>query len=422
MDKNKLKNSKTFCMAPWMTSHTWPDGRVFPCCTWDTSEVIGNINDNTLEEIWNSEKYKKLRLDMLSETPIKSCDRCYKMDNAGDLTYRKKINECLDKNFKYVEDTHDDGHSPNFNLHLWDFRISNFCNFKCRSCGLELSSSWFNDTKEMGELDKHKSALINVNDKSSFMDMLTPHYKCVEEVYFAGGEPLMMPEHYQIMDKLIELGRTDVVLRYSTNFSILKFKNSHVFDYWKQFPNLELMISVDGVKEIGEYVRKGFKHDIFVNNVNDFIKSRIKYKNLAFVVTYGSLNYLHMFDLVLNFLENGFLGNGIFDIYFSPIHEPKHYSCGYLPKKIKDKFKVRLESFTSELNAYTLSKKVINSIMEKLKMVYDTSNQNDYSFEHMENCKNLTIRLDRIRNENLIDILPYFKSYDDFTDNKNKLI
>jgi hypothetical protein len=274
----------------------------------------------------------------------------------------------------------------------------------------------------MGELDKHKSALINVNDKSSFMDMLTPHYKCVEEVYFAGGEPLMMPEHYQIMDKLIELGRTDVVLRYSTNFSILKFKNSHVFDYWKQFPNLELMISVDGVKEIGEYVRKGFKHDIFVNNVNDFIKSRIKYKNLAFVVTYGSLNYLHMFDLVLNFLENGFLGNGIFDIYFSPIHEPKHYSCGYLPKKIKDKFKVRLESFTSELNAYTLSKKVINSIMEKLKMVYDTSNQNDYSFEHMENCKNLTIRLDRIRNENLIDILPYFKSYDDFTDNKNKLI
>jgi radical SAM protein with 4Fe4S-binding SPASM domain len=163
MDKNKLKESKTFCMAPWMTSHTWPDGKVFACCTWDTSEVMGNINDNTLEEIWNSDKYKKLRLDMLSDTPIKSCDRCYKMDSNGDTTYRNKMNEYLDENFKYVEETKDDGYSPNFNLHLWDFRISNFCNFKCRSCGLELSSSWFNDTKEMGQLNGHESALINVN-------------------------------------------------------------------------------------------------------------------------------------------------------------------------------------------------------------------------------------------------------------------
>jgi sulfatase maturation enzyme AslB (radical SAM superfamily) len=254
------------------------------------------------------------------------------------------------------------------------------------------------------------------------MDMLTPHYKCVEEVYFAGGEPLMMPEHYHIMDKLIELGRTDVVLRYSTNFSILKFKDSHVFDYWKQFPNLELLISVDGVKEIGEYVRKGYKHDVFVNNVNDFINSGIKYKNLAFVVTYGTLNYLHMFDLVLNFIENGFLGNGIGDVYFSPIHEPKHYDCGYLPKKIKDEFQIRMSSFRSELSAYNLSEGFINSIMDKLKMIHDTSNQSEYTFEHMNNCANITMRLDKIRKENLMDITPYFKSYDDFTNNEIKYI
>jgi radical SAM protein with 4Fe4S-binding SPASM domain len=420
MDKNKLKESKTFCMAPWMTSHTWPDGKVFACCTWDTSEVIGNINDNTLEEIWNSDNYKKIRKDMLSETPIKSCERCYKMDNNGDMTYRNRMNEYLEDNFKYVEETHDDGFSPNYNLHLWDFRISNFCNFKCRSCGLELSSSWYNDTKEMGQLNGHQSALINVNDKSSFMDMLLPHYKCVEEVYFAGGEPLMMPEHYQIMDKLIELGRTDVTLRYSTNFSILKFKDSHVFDYWKQFPNLELLISVDGVKEIGEYVRKGFKHDVFVKNVNDFINSGIKYKNLGYVVTYGALNYLHMFDLILNFIENGFLGNGIGDIYFSPIYDPKHYDCSYLPKKIKDEFKIRMSSFRKELSEYKVSENFTNSIMDKLKMIYDTSNQNNYSFEYMDSCRDITMKLDKIRKEKIMDIFPYFKSYDDFTNNQIK--
>lgn len=332
------------------------------------------------------------------------------------------MNQYFDNNFKYVEETQEDGYSPNFKLHLWDFRISNFCNFKCRSCGLELSSSWFNDTKETGQLNGRQSALINVNDKSSFMDMLLPHYSCVEEVYFAGGEPLMMPEHYQIMDKLIELGRTDVVLRYSTNFSILKFKDSHVFDYWKKFPNLELLISVDGVNKIGEYVRKGYNHDLFVNNVNDFINSGIKHKNLAFVVTYGSLNYLHMFDLVLNFIENKFLGNGIGDVYFSPIHEPKHYDCSYLPKKIKEEFRIRMLSFRSELSVYNLSEVFISSIMDKLRMIYETSNQNSYSFEHMNECKNITMKLDNIRKETLMDIIPYFKSYNDFTYNEIKII
>ena len=68
-----------------------------------------------------------------------------------------------------------------------------------------------------------------------------------------------MPEHYQILDKLIELGRTNVKIRYSTNFSKFKFGKKHVFDYWKQFKNLQLWVSVDGIGKIGEYVRHGFK-------------------------------------------------------------------------------------------------------------------------------------------------------------------
>jgi hypothetical protein len=55
--------------------------------------------------------------------------------------------------------------------------------------------------------------------------------------------------------------------------------------------------------------------------------------------------------------------------------------------------------------------------MGKLKMIYDTSNQNNYSFEHMDNCRDITIKLDNIRKEKIMDIFPYFKSYDDFTNN-----
>ena len=76
-----------------------------------------------------------------------------------------------------------------------------------------------------------------------------------------------------------------------------------------------------------------------------------------------------------------------------------------------------MASFRSELKVYNLSENFIYSIMEKLQMIYDTSNQSEYSLEHMNNCRDMTIRLDKIRKENLIDMTSYFKSYDDFTNN-----
>ena len=38
------------------------DGNVVPCTQISNNElVLGNINENTLEEIWNSKKYKEFR-------------------------------------------------------------------------------------------------------------------------------------------------------------------------------------------------------------------------------------------------------------------------------------------------------------------------------------------------------------------------
>ena len=52
-DKNKLKESKTFCLAPWLSIHTWPDGKTYPCCVWNSGEPVGNINDESLDKLWN---------------------------------------------------------------------------------------------------------------------------------------------------------------------------------------------------------------------------------------------------------------------------------------------------------------------------------------------------------------------------------
>jgi len=410
--KEHLKKSNTFCIAPWLSIHTWPDGKTFPCCLWNSGDPVGNINNESLEQIWNNEKMKQTRTGMLKGEKISSCKRCYHLEDTGDISYRQRINKEHWDKINYIDSTDKDGNLNIMNLHLWDIRISNFCNFKCRSCGFGLSSSWYSDAVALGQTPE--KALININDKSSFMDMLEPHYDCVDEIYFAGGEPLMMPEHYQILDKLIELGRTDVNIRYSTNFSKMSFKGKHIFEYWEKFPNLELYISIDGVGKIGEYVRKGYDDKVFEQNVSDYKNSGIQHTDYAYAITYGALNYLHLFDMVLDFIKRDFidkeLDKGTRTLFFSPIDYPPHYDSAFLPNKFKVKFKERLEGFESELRKTEVSNRVIEDLISKLNTVYRRSVSKDYNHKEMSECKSITDRLDKIRKEKFFEVFGYVTS------------
>ena len=62
-------------------------------------------------------------------------------------------------------------------------------------------------------------------------DELEPYFGVVEEIYFAGGEPLLMEEHYRILNRLVDDGRTEeVTLKYNTNFSTMAYKKTNVLD------------------------------------------------------------------------------------------------------------------------------------------------------------------------------------------------
>ena len=417
----QLKKSESFCIAPWMTSHTWPDGRVFPCCLYNTDPSdykeddtlippFGNVNDSELKDIWNSPKYKEMRIQMLEGKRPSGCSRCYHLEENGGLSYREKFRKDFEHTFELVNYTKEDGHLDEMKLYSWDFRISNFCNFKCRSCGVDLSSSWYSDQISLFPEEKEfrKKGLISVTDKSSFMDMLTPHYQFVEEIYFAGGEPLMMPEHYEILDKLIELGRTQTRIRYSTNFSKLRFGKRDVFDMWRKFDNLSLYVSVDGVGEIGEYVRKGYNHNEFISNIKSFLSSDVGYHEFGYMVTYGSLNYLHLFDMLLEFIREGIIDTTIhpkqITMTFVPITQPSYYNCQFLPKWVKDKFKNRLESFQNELRQFDCDEYFINQMMEQLNNVYKRSISIEFNLDEMKKLKSFTDKLDVLRNEKFEDV------------------
>jgi hypothetical protein len=88
----------------------------------------------------------------------------------------------------------------------------------------------------------------------------------VEEIEFAGGEPLMDPIHYRVLDSIPH--PENVTLKYSTNLSIMKMGKHSVIDLWKKFKSIKLTISIDGHKELNAKIRRGSDWELLKSNIN----------------------------------------------------------------------------------------------------------------------------------------------------------
>jgi hypothetical protein len=75
--------------------------------------------------------------------------------------------------------------------------------------------------------------------------------------YFAGGEPMLMKEHWYILNKLVELKRFDVILKYTINCSTLSYAGKNAIDYWNLFDKKQIRItnSIDDIGQRLEYQR-----------------------------------------------------------------------------------------------------------------------------------------------------------------------
>jgi MoaA/NifB/PqqE/SkfB family radical SAM enzyme len=298
-----LKDSKTFCIYPWIHLHAYPTGEAYPCCHAEMGVgQVGNCRENTLEEIYHSESMDRLRDNMLNERPSPACQRCYEQEESGFFSGRRSANK---------HHGHHIGQLANndFKMTYWDIRFSNLCNLSCRSCGHIFSSSWYQDQAKLaGPAWAHNNTALNIagRNKDDMWQQLVPHLDYVEQIYFAGGEPLMMEEHYNILDELERRGRFDVRLIYNTNFTHTKLKDREVFDYWRKFKSVAVGASLDAMGPRAEYIRRGTDWHTVERNRRAMIE---QCPNVDFYIspTLSILNALHLPDFHRNWVEAGLI-------------------------------------------------------------------------------------------------------------------
>ena len=420
-----VEGNKTFCMAPWTHTYLSPQMERRLCCSsLEKSENFKQYIDSSgpgtkkikltkLEDHWNSDYMKGIRKDLMAGKTIPQCEVCnYRLLSVA--TYRTHFNTLFEKQIdEAYEKTRDDGHTD-MEVTSWDYRFNNLCNFKCRMCGDMLSSSWEaeerihnmwdpNDPSQMWmrkdikeEIDKFHDTVI-VNEFKKAVEL-----KTIKEIYWCGGEPLMWKIHWESMKRIIELGYQDEVsIRYNSNMSKINYFGLNLFDdLLSKFPYWNILASIDGAYDVGEYVRTGLNFKEWFANMKygrKFVKNR-KQLRMDFTITLpGIVGLSEMLDIA-DELDIDILAKRVFGFKASTLWSPMCLPRNLLDDLVDEFIDKNKKRLTRHIYFYTALKDL------KEKPTYDKMFPTEYK-EGLKKGKQRIIKLDKIRNTNIENIL-----------------
>ena len=420
-----IQKSKTFCLHPFTGLATREDGAVKVCCR---SAPIGDIKDNTLEEIWNNETMCKVRQQVLNGERPDVCKPCFDLEDQGVMSLRQRhiTNHSPESRMNLypnaLDDLRDDYTMP-FELPTMEIKLNNLCNLKCRMCN-PLDSTQWKDWDQVTEFyKKENNYLIPVVEKlvdtpgkyigpfdnsdnwwNSF-EKLLPYFRRVE---FAGGEPLMDPYHYKILDRLAEYGE-NIELKYATNGTTLGIKGGRtIHDYWPKFRSIAVNVSIDGIYDVYEYIRGNGKFSEVEENVKVF-KSFPNVSRVVGAFTVQANNILQISKVIEYFLEE----MGII-FYSHRVNYPMALSAQVIPEMLKTKVINELEQMKSKVLDYKLVQE--NEIIKKvtLQQIQDNINfiqAKDMHNTHWSDCVAFNKALDETRNQDFLKTNPEFANY-----------
>jgi len=388
-----------FCSIPWIHAATKTNGTSRVCCLMSNHTSGGltghNFKDHTIEEIHNSEFTRKIRKQFLAgEKPVE-CETCWtKEDNGGKSrrTFTNRMYKDVIDYDKAVKLTSPDGSTTQMPVY-WDLRFGNLCNLKCVMCGPQSSSMWYKDWAKVHNTDHFYDSGTKINmadvskqqrkDRASdydwwesehFWEQLDQYKDQLEHVYLVGGEPMLIENHYNFLQKLIDAGvSNNVVLEYDTNITNV---HQRAIEQWKHFKKLILRCSIDDYGEQNDYIRfpsKWYKLNENIERINELLQNT----QVEISITWQMLNAFTFLKLLDHFND--------YPINIRILSNPDMLDAKHLPKQAK----------LGIINTYSTSKHKdkISHLVNYLNNNIDYDN-NPYS------CVEFLEKLDKIRGTN----------------------
>jgi len=385
----------TFCVLPWIHLYVGTDGNVLPCCQADHDFAMGNIKEQSIDSILKSTKFNQLRENMLNGQRTKECQRCYAEEDSGLPSARTYHNSrWTDFTPSKINFT---SSIENFNPVYLDIRLSNICNLKCRMCSGYFSSAIEQEEIELfGSVKSRESSMRLKQRKNSVKEILN-YLPQAEKIYFAGGEPLLSEEHYDMLDALIACGNTDLEIIYNTNFTTLAYRERNVLDLWKHFSNVKIGASLDAHGNVAEYVRHGTIWKTIESNL-DIVKTHCPQVEFTVTSTVGLLNAKSLMELQKQWHTTGQLE--IYKFSLSVMISPPHLTVTALPLNFKNQLDKDITAHIAWCKNNGADKLAIQWA-NVLKYMWSQ----DHS-HHLSEFRRLTKLMDVYRKESLAQAIP----------------
>jgi len=356
----------TLCMAPWTHTYLSPQTERRMCCASrepaqnfqqyiDTRAGTGRYIPITLDEHWNGEHMRGVRRRMMAGETLPECDVCNSKLLNTDV-YRSYFNHLFGHKYNSIWDSTDESGHTTMQPVSWDYRFSNLCNFKCRTCGDMLSSAWESEQRQHNMIDwanpknqwmvpeiKHEiERFQNEQVEAEFSKAVEEHR--VEEVYWVGGEPLMYEQHWRYMKRIVDLGDgQNVYARYNTNLSRVDYRGINLYrDILGRLRDWQICASIDGSGRIGEYIRTGLDFGRWLENFKRGVEisTHKRQMRIDFTLTLPGLFEVQSMTQLGEELGVDTLAKVIFsfspDIILSPLALPRELLEPWLDELIPD--------------------------------------------------------------------------------------
>lgn len=301
--------------------------------------------------------------------------------------------------FERVNNTLPDGTVVESNIPLLDIRFSNKCNYKCRICNSSNSTQLYAEELSLGRIPPSQAKIEKpASNELAFWNSYLSLLPGVKRLHFAGGEPLMMEEHYNALEHLVTIGHTDVTLSYNTNLSNLRYKRYNIVNLWNQFKKVDVWASLDGMNAVGDYQRKGQDWTTIESNIRH-LQTHASTVLFGIDITVSVLNIFHI-PLFYQFLvEQQLVTPERVNLYF--LRDPEYFCVTNLTPSLKEKAATLYTTFTNNYLNCTAGTVKIKSQATAL-ITFMLSKQVNKQAEFKQRVK----ETDQLRNENFLTVFP----------------
>lgn len=326
------------CILPWINFSTNTFGRPRTCGYADqktVKEAQVKLKGSTIADEWNNEYFKQIRREFLEGKWPENCKRCKYVEELGGSSKRIEENRYhYEPNKHLIDQTLLNGSVPYYPTNI-DIRVGTICNLKCIHCGTGASSKWNEDTTM---LDKYSNTeFYNIDNKwieqdSFIWDNIKENLKQTKRFNFLGGEPFANKEHNRFIKEIAFTDEAkDITLTYVSNGTLLIEK---IFEQLISFKEVIIRLSLDAIKEPGEYFRFPIKWKNFVQKLRlmELFAKNNKHLDIGVQWTCSNISMFYLVD-TFDYMRKHF--PNINFIFANHVEWPVHMSAQVLPTELK---------------------------------------------------------------------------------------